>query len=234
MAYARGHIRSICGVLGIDPAPLLARLGVPTVAETSPHPDEPPAPRQQRDPGSLSGALADTVGGGAGAERRGPNWSAVMAAALAVVIAAGVFQVLRSGGDAAPGPVAGPVATPSVSTTPGDTASTPPPSTPSTSPSTSEGPDTVAQADGVTVVLSIPGTRSWVTVVSSSRETVFEGILSTGDRRTFKDPKKIKFVFGDAGQVNLKVNGVKLGAPGEPGQVVRTSFGPGDPTQAQA
>lgn len=233
MAYARGHIKSICGVLGIDAAPLLARLGVPTVAETSPHAEQPPEPRQQRDSGSLSGALADTVGGGAGAERRGPNWSAVMAAALAVVVAAGVFQVLRSGGDTTPASVAGPGVTPSVTTTPGDTPSTPPPSTPSGSPSASEGPDTIAQADGVTVVLTVTGTRSWVSAVTA-KGTAFEGILSSGERRTFKDRKKIKFVFGDAGQVSLKVNGVRLGTPGQPGQVVHTSFGPGDPTQAQA
>ena len=35
---------------------------------------------------------------------------------------------------------------------------------------------------------------------------------------------------GNAGAVELKVNGRDLGAPGGSGQVVKTSFGPGDPT----
>jgi transcriptional regulator with XRE-family HTH domain len=231
MAYARGHIRSICAVLGIDPAPLLARLGAPSVAETSPHPAEQPAAAPRREPRSLGGALAETMGGAPRADRRTANWSGVMAGALALVVAVGVFQLVRSSQDT-PGPVAGPS---TVSSGP-PSVSTPPPSPPATTPDPRTSPgdgDAIAQADTVSVELTITGDASWVSA-TTAKGTLFEGTLTKGERKSFKDRRKIKFVFGNAGNVGLRVNGVDVGAPGAAGQVVRTTFGPGDPDQSQA
>lgn len=224
--YARGHVKSICAVLGLDPAPVLARLDAPTVAQTSPHPDDvepaPPGPAR-----SLGGALGGAQV--AAAERRGPNWSAVMAGALVLVLALGGYQLLRS--EEPPTPAAGPGPTSSTPTTP-DSSPSPPTSSPS--PDTSPPDDAIARADDVSVVLTITGQRSWVSVVTAKDGTVYEGILSKGERRTFKDRKKVSFVFGDAGSVGLRVNGVDIGAPGGSGQVVRTTFGPDDPDRSQA
>jgi hypothetical protein len=36
-------------------------------------------------------------------------------------------------------------------------------------------------------------------------------------------------VIGNAGAVDLRVNGTDLGSPGGSGEVVRLEFGPGDP-----
>ncbi len=223
--YARGHIKAICAVLGLDPATVLAHLDVPTVAQTSPHADDvPAAPTATR---SLGGALGGTQA--AAAERRGPNWSAVMAGALVLVLALGGYQLIRS--EQAPAPTAQPGTGSSASPAP-DTSSPPPSSSP-TPDSSEPDDDAIARAEGVSVVLTMTGQRSWVSVVTA-KGTVFEGILSKGERRTFKDRKKISFVFGDAGSVGLRVNGVEIGAPGGAGQVVRTTFGPDDPDSSRA
>lgn len=238
--YARGHIRVICQVLGIDPAPLLARLGSPTVAETSPHPQSPGTAREESGAGrSLGGALSQTVGASLTAARTGPNWSGVMVGALVLVLGVGAVQVVRSASSSSTAPVAGPspgvsVSSPAVLPPVGPAPTQPPAASvpPASSPPPGGG-NVIAQADGVNVVLTITGSASWVSA-SGANGTMFEGTLTRGQRKTFKDRKKIKFVFGNAGSVNLVVNGVDVGAPGGEGRVFRTTFGPGDPGQSQA
>jgi cytoskeletal protein RodZ len=82
--YARGHIRSIARVIGIDPEPLVrefddAHGGVPQpVSAVSVFENERPLPIR---------------------ERRSPNWTAAMALALVLVLVYGIVQVFDGGGD---------------------------------------------------------------------------------------------------------------------------------------
>ena len=58
------------------------------------------------------------------------------------------------------------------------------------------------------------------------------GALAAGATQVFTeagDTAKVKLVLGNAGAVELTVNGHKLGAPGSVGQVTTVSFTPGDP-----
>lgn len=77
--YARGHIRSIAGAIGIDPQPLVEQYD----AE---HGGSPRAaiPTHGLDPAPVS----------LGAQRRRPNWSMVLAAVLLVVVVFGLFQLV--------------------------------------------------------------------------------------------------------------------------------------------
>ena len=90
----------------------------------------------------------------------------------------------------------------------------------------------MAQADGVRVRLTVTGRASWMRVTggANGKKTLYEGTLSRGETKTFSDKVKVSLLIGNAGAVELKVNGRDLGAPGGSGQVVKTSFGPGDPT----
>jgi hypothetical protein len=49
--------------------------------------------------------------------------------------------------------------------------------------------------------------------------------------RTYSDPRRLRLVMGNAGGLSLTVNGVPVGTPGAPGQVVRQEFGLADPVQ---
>ena len=85
-------------------------------------------------------------------------------------------------------------------------------------------------ATGVTVVLRVTDHVSWVSAKGSKGNTVFEGLLQPGARKTFTDKTRVTLIIGRAGSVTLTVNGKDLGSPGSGAQVVRLSFGPGDPT----
>lgn len=240
--YARGHIKAIAAVLGIDSAPLLAQLDAAAPVEPVPHEPVHPVPQPTavaNHNASLGGSLASTLG--AKAKRSGPNWSGVMVAALTLVIAVGAIQLYR-GSTSGQHPLAGPSTSSSTTITPPVVVPTPSPSAtttgpgstpPSSSSSATPGGVVVAQGDAVTVVLNVTGRACWMRVTTAT-QTLFEGTLTHGTTRTFQDRSKVKLLLGNAGGVSLVVNGVDLGHPGGGGQVTTVVFGPGNPTLSQA
>ncbi|WP_433326377.1 helix-turn-helix domain-containing protein [Spirillospora sp. CA-294931] len=202
--YARGHIRSVSRVIGIDPEPLVREFDEahggapqPVSAIAAFEPEKPVAFR----------------------ERRSPNWSAAMAVALALVVVYGIVQ-LGSGGEqeqrtarqVADAPVT-PTATP----------------TPTPSPSTGRG-DPVAQAPRKKVELRVKARRTtWVNVRGDKGKSLFSGMIRAGDTREWSAKKKISILIGNGSGVRLTVNGKDLGTPGEGGGVLRLSFTPDDP-----
>jgi cytoskeletal protein RodZ len=241
--YARGHLKSIATAIGLDPAQVAAQFDAQRGASKLAAEPVAPVPQPTRVTQLTSrdslGALAGTLGASDRGGRRGANWTAVMALALVVVAAIGLISMLArrtpSGtvADTAPRPspsVASSHATvaptQSATSTPSSTGSTSSPSsTPSTSPS-----DVLAQADSVVVKLAVTGRASWVRVTTGSGSTLYEGTLTSGQTKTFRDKTKIKLLLGNAGAVTLKVNGRDLGSPGSGGQVLKLTFVPGDPT----
>jgi cytoskeleton protein RodZ len=244
--YARGHIRSIATMLGLDAAPLLAQLD----EEANPHavisqPLEEPieAPGAVQPVGQSLGDRMASMGVAVRTSRRsGPNWSAVMVSALALVVLIAGVQIVRSAtrSSQTAGQVAATsVTSPSAPTSPAPSvpATATPTPTPTPTPSGSSadpnpsGSGLVAQA-GVSVVVDA-SSRSWLSV-TANQKTIYEGLLLKGQTRTFTDKNKVKITLGNAGGVTLTVNGHQLPAPGSQGQVVTVSFGPGDPTINQA
>lgn len=202
--YAKGHIRTIAQVIGIDPAPLLEEFDA-----------------ARSDAGELGMAEAfESEAKAARPQRRGPNWTAAMAAALVVVVVLGIARLIASGDDTegAP-PVAG-------AATPAPTAARRASPTPTPTKS-----DAVALADRVVVRLTAKG-ASWVSVRTGGGKELFEGTLDSGDSRQFTDRRRIRLVVGNAGAIRLTVNGQDIGAPGRQGEVVRADFEPGDPARS--
>ena len=201
--YARGHLRNIAAAVGLDPAPLLAEF------DSSRTEAAPPRATEVFESETRSWA-----------ERRGPNWSAAMVAALALVLVYGVVQAFS--GDNNRG-------TDAVGT---DTTSSAP-ATPSASPSptpSGDGGSAVAQAPrGKVTVVVLATDRSWVQVTTNTGQELFQGLLQRGAQKTFTDKTRLKLVIGNAGGVALTVNGTEIGAPGDKGQVARLQFTPQDP-----
>jgi hypothetical protein len=119
--YARGHIRSIARVVGADPEPLISEFdtahGVETVA--------PAAAAQPTDHSIV-----------ARSERRAPNWTAAMAAALVVICALALVGLLRHGGSANKAPASPKTVAGTAPTTTPKPRSSPPPSSVAALPST--------------------------------------------------------------------------------------------------
>jgi cytoskeletal protein RodZ len=205
--YARGHIKGIARVVGLDPEPLIREYdeshgGAPHAIPAA-QALEPTMPVELR-------------------ERRSPNWSLAMAIVLVLVVAYGAVRMITGGG--AQHSVVQPAARAPAS------ASTSASASPSPSPSHS---DSVALAPPTDVTLQMSAKlTTWVNITDNKGKQLFSGLLRHGDSKEWTARKRIRIVIGNGGGVNLTVNGKDLGSPGADGQVLRLSFGPNDPNTA--
>ena len=143
-----------------------------------------------------------------------------MVAALALVLVYGVVQAF-SGNDRG--------GTDAVGTDPTSSAPASPSASPTPTPSGGGG-SAVAQAPrGKVTVVLVATDRSWVQVTTNTGQELFQGLLQRGAQKTFTDKTRLKLVIGNAGGVDLTVNGTEIGAPGDKGQVARVQFTPQDP-----
>ena len=203
--YARGHVRTIALKLGVDPAPLLREFDAARPPE-SPRTTDVFEPERARP------------------ERRGPNWSAAMAVALVLVVGFGVVQAFTGGGGNDDNPLAGGQSTSSPSS------SAPPSSTPSAS---ETGDGAVAQAPRNKVKVDVRATeRSWVQVTTGTGQELYQGLMDVGMTKSFTDKRQLRLVIGNAGGIQLTVNGTDIGSTGRRGQVARLQFTPQDPDGA--
>jgi cytoskeletal protein RodZ len=198
--YARGHIRAIARVVGADGDALVARYdeahgGAPSAARPMP--------------------IFDTER--LRPERRRPNWTGAMVAAIVVVVAVIGFNIV-GGKDKTPDAQA--AVLPSVTASAVPTATTPAPR-----------PSAIAAAPAgrVTLKVSAETGDTWLMVQNSKGKTLFRNNLAQGASQTFTDLKQLKVVYGDAGAAHLWVNGKDLGKAGTDGQVVNATYTPGDP-----
>ncbi|GAB3680324.1 helix-turn-helix domain-containing protein [Angustibacter aerolatus] len=237
--YARGHLRAYARLVGLDAAPLLdayaARGGTARPATPAPaggasaaRPAHAPVPPLERS--------------GVPLERSGPRWSLVVGAALSVLVVVLVVQLVgQLRGPARPATeIAAPArtVTPSASTTgtsaPQPTGGSSPTSQPAPSPTSAPAPGGSATSDAPRppadgVVLAMKATKdSWVSVRGASGETMFSGLLSSGEKKRFTASDALKVTLGNAGGVQLTVNGQSVGAAGRNGEVKRLTIKPGD------
>jgi cytoskeletal protein RodZ len=199
--YARGHIRSISRVIGIDPEPLVREYDdahggapMPLSALAAFEPENPVEFR----------------------ERRSPNWSAAMALALALVVIYAVVQVVNgTGGERRSAQ---------------QVAGTPAPSTSRPAPAASAPRDPVAVAPRKQVEVRVKArAATWVNVRGDKGRQLFSGIMQPGQSQNWTDAKKISILIGNGGGLRMTVNGEDIGHPGAPGSVYRVSFTPEDP-----
>jgi cytoskeletal protein RodZ len=213
--YARGHIRSFARAVGLDPEPLIAQYdaehGAPAPSVTVP-------PVYQADRGKIRSS-----------EPRRPNWTAAMVAAIVAVVGF-VGYTAFSGGSGGGKPTAG-----AGTTTPAATRTTPTQTPQSNgvpkSPQPTNSAIAAAPPGKVTVKVTAAGGISWIQATDSNGKQLYQDSLHKGQSMTWTDDKKIKLIIGNAGAVQLFVNGKDLGAAGSDGQVVRLTYTPGDPTQ---
>jgi transcriptional regulator with XRE-family HTH domain len=198
--YARGHIRAICTALNLDSEALIKAFDRRHSAEVA-------------GPGIREVFEHEVV---AKADRTGPNWTAAMAVAAAVLLTVALIGLFTKNGPTTPVTTDAGLAPRGVQT-----------SAPVVTPSLSASPttDPVALLPGVTVRLRVIGSKSWVGVVADGKQ-VFQGTLTSGQQKDFSGHDKVSLVLGSAGDVALVVNGRDLGSPGKVGEVARLAFEP--------
>ncbi|MEU4872375.1 RodZ domain-containing protein [Streptomyces sp. NPDC021608] len=207
--YARGHIRTLARAVHLDPAPLIERFDATHGGRPAPTPAAPLFEAERIRP-----------------ERRGPNWTAAMVAAIVAVVGFVGFTAFKGGDDGGSNEVAE-GATPTAGSTVSPTPKTDKPV--DRKPEPSDSAIAAAPQDKVTVQVSAADGRSWVAAKDHNGRLLFDGLLKKGDSKTFQDSDKINLVLGDAGAIDLFVNGKKIDDDFQPGAVERLTYTKGDP-----
>src|SRR5689334_3191101 len=195
MVYARGHLRNIAQVVGLDPGPLLERFdaehgSAPAPIATTPIPG--PTVREQRKERK----------GYARADRSGPNWATAMIAVVAVIFAVLAVSIIAQA-------VKSPKKGNAHSSRPAPSHSTKPKPTPSAS-SSSPTPSPTPSS-GVNIVLRVTKGQSWIRVLDATGKEVFQDVMRVGDVKDFHDDMKLTVRFGNSPVMDVMVNGQDLG-----------------------
>ena len=194
--YARGHLRNIAVKLGADPQIFLSAF-----EEEQMH-----AERSMRDLLVENSVMKQPE------EARKVSWKVLAAISIGSLGVAGLVQIIVSNTSSPtiPAPVSSISATPTSTTAP--------------APEPSEK-TTVSTGTGVEVVINAARGKSWLFVSDASGRTLFSGQISTGSTKTFSSDVSLNFKIGNAGGVDLVVNGKKIDSIGLDGEVVSVSYG---------
>ncbi|MEU0677843.1 RodZ domain-containing protein [Streptomyces sp. NPDC006172] len=205
--YARGHIRSLARAVRLDPAPLMKQFDALYGGRPAPTPAAPLFEAERIRP-----------------ERRGPNWTAAMVAAIVAVVGFVGFTAFK-GDDGTKDVADGTAPSSSAPATPTTKSDKPAP----VKPAPSDSAIAAAPQDKVTVQVSATDGKSWIYAKDHNGRMLFDGLLKKGDSKTFQDSEKINLVLGDAGAIQLYVNGKKIDDDFQPGAVERLTYTKGDP-----
>ncbi|CAB4579430.1 MAG: DUF4115 domain-containing protein [Actinobacteria bacterium] len=195
--YARGHIRNICQATGSNAKELLAMYE----AEHS------------VDSRSIHSQLVDNNAAAIRSENRKLSWKVLVGASLSVVLLIGVAQFALSAIESEP------------ATTSMVVEEVEPSQTPTPSPTPSAAPTATTSTMTGELTLSISATRgnSNIDVVIGG-ESVYKGPLFQGESKTFVGEESISIYLGNAGDLDLTLNGEKLAPLGERNQEIRKTF----------
>jgi len=201
--YARGHLRNIAVKLGVDPQIFL----------TAFEDEQMQIDRTMRDLLVENNVMREPK------ESRNVSWKVLVTISLASLFVAGLAQIIVSNNSTPDIPVAieesaTPTASPEV--TPSQTADDEVVPTDQA---------TISTGQGVEVILTATRARSWLFVSDSSGRVLFSGQISVGATKTFSSDLTLNLKIGNAGGVDLSVNGKKIDSLGSDGQVVSVSYG---------
>jgi len=186
--YARGHLRTLARVLGVDAAPLLEQYGA-TYA------DAPIDPRRV-----FESELATGAGGPIRRMTGGPNWSVLVAAVMAIVLAWSVARLVL------------------------DSSTTTPPPAPSLgSGSAGTGNPYGKLAPAVPVTITAAGGGAEVVVRDGGGDVVFSGSLAFGESKTLRASPPVRIQASD-GSTTVAVNGGKAAPVGATGEAAQQTY----------
>lgn len=195
--YARGHIRNIATKLGVDPLTFIAAFEEEQVQTDRSMKDLLVENRVMR--------LPETV--------RKVSWKVLATISVASLFMVGLAQIIISNTSSVdiPAPIAS--TTESATPSPQATEATP----------TEEA--TISTGTGVQLIVSATRAKSWLFVSDSTGRTLFSGQISRGTAKTFSTDVSLNVKIGNAGGVDLTVNGNKVDSIGADGEVVSVSYG---------
>ena len=197
--YARGHLRNIAIKLNVDPQDFLTAF-----EDEQMHVDR-----------TMQALLVENNVMREPKEARKVSWKVLVTISIASLFVAGLAQIIVSNDSAPDIPVA-------VEETATPTAS--PEATTAAEVVPTEEP-TVSTGQGVEVIINAVRAKSWLFVSDSSGRVLFSGQIPQGVTKTFSSDAQLNLKIGNAGGVDVSVNGKKIDSLGADGQVVSVSYG---------
>jgi cytoskeletal protein RodZ len=199
--YARGHLRNIATKLGVDPQEFLTAF-----EDEQMHVDR-----------SMKDLLVENSVMRKPEEARKVSWKVLATISVASLFVVGLGQIIISNTASVdiPEPIASVSATPSEST---------PSESSEPTPTSSEQP-TVSTGTGVELIITAARAKSWLFVSDAAGRTLFSGQIARGTTKTFSTDVALNVKVGNAGGVDLTVNGKNIGSIGADGEVVSVSYG---------
>ncbi|MFW6692051.1 helix-turn-helix domain-containing protein [Streptomyces sp. MAR4 CNX-425] len=210
--YARGHVRTLARAVGLAPEGLVEQFDAEHGGRPVPTPAAPMFEAERIRP-----------------EPRRPNWTAAMVTAILAVVGFVGFTVFAGGDEDEPDGSA-------VAGESQDSGKTKDPDSgkdaddrQSRGPQPSESAVAGAPPDKVTLRIVAADGQSWISAQGADGRALEEGVLAQGDSVTVTDSEKIYLVLGNAGGVDLFVNGKQIEEDFQPGEVERLTYTKGDP-----
>jgi cytoskeletal protein RodZ len=197
--YARGHIRNIAMKLGVDPQVFLEAFE-----------DE-----QLHSNRSMKDLLVENSVMRQPEQDRKVSWKVLATISVSSLFIVGLAQIIIS--NTAPVEIPEPIA--SITAT---ESATPSPKAVEATPTEQA---TVSTGEGVELVISATRAKSWLFVSDATGRTLFSGQMSRGSSKTFRTDVSLNVKIGNAGGVDLTVNGKKVDSIGVDGEVVSVSYG---------
>jgi len=198
--YARGHVRNIASILKADQKEFIRLYEEEQGGETR----------------SIKDLLIENSVMRLPAEARKVSWKVLVMISVVSLFAVGIAQVVISNVNTNDVVSAAPSA--SASSTADETATESPSAEPSAQ-------NTFSSGTGVEVVINAARAKSWLFVSDASGRTLFSGQIPRGAVKVFSSDSQLNLKVGNAGGVDLKVNGKKVEAIGVDGEVVSVSYG---------
>ena len=197
--YARGHIRNIATKLGVDPLIFIAAF----------EEEQMQVDRSMQDLLVEKGVMKEPQ------EARKVSWKVLATISVSSLFVVGLAQIIISNTSSLDIPE--PIATTSESASPTPSASA--------SEATPTEEATVSTGTGVELVITATRAKSWLFVSDSSGRVLFSGQIPQGVTKTFSSDAQLNLKIGNAGGVDVSVNGKKIDSLGADGQVVSVSYG---------
>jgi len=197
--YARGHIRNIATKLGVDPLIFIAAF----------EEEQMQVDRSMQDLLVEKGVMKEPQ------EARKVSWKVLATISVSSLFVVGLAQIIISNTSSLDIPE--PIATTSESASPTPSASA--------SEATPTEEATVSTGTGVELVITATRAKSWLFVSDASGRTLFSGQIARGTTKTFSTDLSLNVKIGNAGGVDLTVNGKSVDPIGVDREVVSVSYG---------
>ena len=205
--YARGHLRNIAPLLKMDAGVLLE------LYEN----EQSMQPRRIQEMLAENNVMTNPV------DKKTISWKTLAGISLATLALLGAVQIIISNSKTTEISSPEAVATETATAAPTNTSEAQPTPTATSTPTTVR--DTYSSGTGVSVKVAASRGNSWLFVSDANGTTLYSGQIRSGQNLNFSSSTRVSLKVGNAGAVDVSVNGKSAQQIGDDGEVITVSYG---------